>query len=150
MNLHENQIISFSVGSHYVMSGQTDHHKGQAHLKNLLHAWRKLQLYKKLKKERLKMARHKLRDKTRHEKDQKAKHREKHKRKHQLKAAKMKSREHALKDREHLRLHHHRKIIRRNGTRHDHAAQKNRSHKNNSKEKAAFAHSNKTIIKKGI
>ncbi|XP_028404226.1 uncharacterized protein LOC114526891 [Dendronephthya gigantea] len=132
--------------SYYVKPGQRDRHKGRPRLKNLLHAWRQLQHYKKVKKKRLKMARHKSRHKTSHKEDQKARHEEKQK--HRLEATKIRSKGQVLKDGKHLHLHHHRKIINRNGTRHDHAMQKNRSHEIKSKEKAVSVHGNNIIIKK--
>ena len=145
-------IFLFSV-THYIAPGQSARHSGRPHLRNLLHAWRKLQKYQKLKKGRLNTT-HDLKHKTKQE----VKHKVKHKLKHEFKLSpdeqkdKTLASKHAKHHHQHHHHrhhhHHHRAIVSKNGTGHNKTTYK--MHKVQNKEKTILFPNSTEYIKKGI
>ena len=124
------------------------HIRSRPRLRNLLHAWKKLKRYKKLKKERMEKQNHKSRGNTKH----KVKHKSRDKKEHKLKDHNKPKQEkkidkvslfdHSGRHHHHLR---HKKI--NNGTRHDKILQKN--HEPKIKDKPIHVHNTTEKSKSG-
>ena len=131
--------------------GQTSHYNGRprARLRNLLHAWWKLQRYKKIRKGRLNMAHHSLRHKKKHKINHKAKHKKMPKLRHRLKLKSQKKvdkelvSKHGKHDHRHHHHHHH------HHHNHHHHKAMSKSHKVKVKEKTIHVHNTTANIKEG-
>ena len=134
---------SFSV----IHPDGSGHIRSRPRLRNLLHAWKKLKRYKKLKKERLEKQKHTSRENTKHKVKHKSRDKKErklinhHKPKQETKIDKVSLFDHGRRH-HHLR---HKKI--NNGTRHDRIL--NKSHEAKIKDKTIHAHNTTEKSKSG-